>query len=473
MRAGLLGCAGILLGALDFGFMTLAGPAVDRDLDLGGAYPWLFSASSFGYGATLMIASRGVDRSGPVVVFRAGLVLYACGLTMAAAAPDASVLLAGRALLGVGGGALVPAALALLARAADRRLAFASSGGAVASGFVCGVLLGALGAESGWRAPLLALGLAVLALVPLTRGARRPTNAARVVPSRADVAEGADPTARHAGIAAARHVGVAGIATARHAGVAGIAAAPPTGVLAIASSAVLAAAALSLAGRSPAACAATLAAAAVVAGAGLRRARGWLPAGAPGRTLTASCLAGAATTASGVGAAALLGRALPETAELSPQATGLVLATFGLAVPLAVPAARAISSALGPAWCSGAGLAAQGIAIAGLAAIPLAAYGAVALGIAAFGAGHVIANAGAAEAAMDAADRPGPVAGLLATAQYAGAGIGAFVVLGSAGGEAPTSAGARGALLLAAAIALTGAISTFAVSRVAHRVSHA
>jgi MFS transporter, DHA2 family, multidrug resistance protein len=430
MRAGLLGCAGILLGALDFGFMTLAGPAVDRDLDLGGAYRWLFSASSFGYGATLMIASRGVDRSGPVVVFRAGLVLYACGLTMAAAAPDASVLLAGRALLGVGGGALVPAALALLAGAADRRFAFASSGGAVASGFVCGVLLGALGAESGWRAPLLALALAVLALVPLTRGARRPTSAALVVP-------------------------------------------PPTGVVAIASSAVLAAAALSLAGRSPAACAATLAAAAVVAGAGLRRARGWLPAGARGRTLTASCLAGAATTASGVGAAALLGRALPQAAELSPAATGLVLATFGLAVPPAVVAARVIGDALGPAWCSGAGLAAQGIAIAGLAATPLAAYGAVALGIAAFGAGHVIANAGAAEAAMDAADRPGPVAGLLATAQYAGAGIGAFAVLGSAGGEAPTPAGARGALLLAAAIAVTGAISTLAVSRGVDRVSHA
>jgi DHA2 family methylenomycin A resistance protein-like MFS transporter len=416
MRAAALGCVGIFLGALDFGFMTLAGPAIDRDLELGGAYPWLFSASSFGYGATLMVASRLVDRSGPGVVFRAGLALYGGGLCVAAAAPGAGVLLAGRALLGVGGGALMPAAFTLLAgveERAGRRLAFASSGGAVAMGFVCGVLLGVAGAESGWRAPLLALCAAVLMLAPLTRGA----------------------------------------------GEAASAAAPPEGVLAIAASALLAASGLSLAGRAPAAGAAALAATAAAAGAGLRRASGWLPTGSPGRALATSCVAGAATTASGVGAAALLGRALPQTAAASPAATGLVLATFGLAVPLAVPAARAMSGALGAARCGGVGLAAQGIALGGLAAIPLSAHGAVALVIAVFGAGHVVANAGAAEGAMDAAsDRPGPVAGLLATAQYVGAGVGALAVLGAAGGETPTAASVRAGLLLATAIALTGAL---------------
>ena len=426
MRAAALGCAGILLGALDFGFMTLAGPAIDGDLKLGAAYPWLFSASSFAYGATLMLAGWLVDRRGPGVVFRAGLVLYAGGLAVAALAPAVGVLLVGRALLGIGGGALTPAALALIAGVeaeSGRRLAFASSGGAVAAGFLSGVLLGSLAApEIGWRWTLLAASLPILVLALLARGS-----------------------------------GVVG-APART---------RPAGALAIAASALLAAAGLSVAGRAPVVCAGALAAAAAVGGGGLwqavRPTGGWLPGGARRRGLAAVCLAGAATTASGVGGAALLGRALPGIGELSPAATGLVLAAFGLAVPVAVPAARALTGAIGAARCCGAGLTTQGAALGALAAIPLAAHGAVAAAVVAFGAGHVVANAGAAQAAMDAAaDRPGPFAGLLATAQYVGAGVGALAVLAAAGGETPTAAGVRAGMLLAAAVALAGALTTLA-----------
>jgi DHA2 family methylenomycin A resistance protein-like MFS transporter len=423
MRAAALGCAGILLGALDFGFMTLAGPAIDRGLDLGAAYPWLFAASSLAYGATLMPAGSLVERLGAGAVFRAGLVLYAGGLAVTALAPAVGVLLAGRALLGAGGGALIPAALALLAGVevrSGRRLAFAGSGGAVATGFVGGVLLGAFAAPGiGWRWALLALCPPVLLLAPLARG-----------------------VGRRAAPAAAR----------------------PAGALAIAASAVATAAGLSVVGHAPFACAAALAVAAVLAGVGLRRAArspgGWLPARARRRGLAAGVAAGAATTASGVGGAALLGRALPGAAELSPAATGLVLATFGLAVPVAVPAARALGGALGAAGCCGAGLAIQAAALGGLAVIPLTAPGAVAAGVALFGAGHVTANAGAAQAVMDTATgRPGPLGGLLATAQYAGAGAGALIVLAAAGGDAPTAAGVRDGLLVAAAIGSAGVIA--------------
>ena len=440
MRAAALGCAGIFLGALDFGFMTLAGPAIDRDLELGAAYPWLFSASSFAYGATLMIAGWLVDRSGPGVVMRTGLVLYAGGLALAALAPAAGVLLAGRALLGVGGGAVVPAALALLAGVearGGRRLAFASSGGAVAAGFVGGVLLGSLAVPPlGWRWVLLAVCPAILALAPLARGSGT-----------------RGPTPR-----SARGSGTRGVSPPRS---------RPAGVVAVAASALIAAAGLSVAARAPAVCATALALAVVLAGAGLQRAArpegGWLPAGAGQRGLAGVCLAGAATTASGVGGAALLGRALPDVGQLSPAATGLVLATFGLAIPLAVPAARVISGALGAASSCGVGLATQAAALAAAAATPLDAHAAIAVAVMVFGAGHVVANAGAAEAAMDAAaDRPGPLAGLLATAQYVGAGVGAVVVLSAAGGSAPTAAGVRTGLLLAAAVALGGALTVLA-----------
>jgi MFS family permease len=417
MRPAVLGCAGILLGALDFGFMTLAGPAIDRDLHLGGAYPWLFSAGSFGYGAVLMPAGRLVERSGPYAVLRAGLSLYVGGLATAVIAREPAVVLVGRALVGIGGGALTPAALALLAGVPVRRgLAFASSGGAVAAGFVSGVLLGSIVVEAvGWRWALLALCPPILALAPLTRGVGE--SAAPATPSACE----------------------------------------PAGALAIGGAAILVAAGLSVADRASAACACALGAAAAIVRAALRRAGGWLPAGAPARRLAAVCVAGATTTASGVGAAALLGRALPQVGGLSAAQAGLALAAFGLAIPLAVPAARALAGALGPAASCGIGLAGQAVALAALAALPLTVPAAVVVAIAAFGAGHVVANAGAAQAAMELARRAGPTAGLLATAQYAGAGIGALVILAIAGGDAPTAAGIRTALLVAAGIAVVGA----------------
>jgi hypothetical protein len=220
-------------------------------------------------------------------------------------------------------------------------------------------------------------------------------------------------------------------------------------------------------------CVGALAAAVALAGGGLRRAArsvgGWLPR-QPG--LAAVCLAAGATTASGVGGAALLGRALPDAGGLSPAATGLLLAAFGLAVPPAVPAARAISGALGASSCCGVGLATQGAALAALAATPLAAHGALAAAIMVFGAGHVVANAGAAQAAMGCATgHPGPIAGLLATAQYVGAGVGALVVLTAAGGESPTADGVRTGLLLAAAVALAGALTTLATRSSAPRLA--
>jgi MFS transporter, DHA2 family, methylenomycin A resistance protein len=418
MRAPVAGCAGILIGALDFGFMTIAGPAIGRDLALGDAYPWLFSASSFSYGATLMLVGWLVDRHGARTLFRAGSAVYAGALVLIAFAPDSQTLLAGRTLLGAGGGAILPAALALLSHATGhaRGSAFATSGGAVAAGFVGGVLLGSLAVGGvGWRPPVLALCPAVLLMAALT--------------SRSDA------------------VGPVASRTAW---------APPRGVLAIAGSAVMTAAALSVADRAPAATAAGLGFAAAVALAGVGRAmQHWI---APDARLASICTAGAATTASGVGGVALLGLALPVVGDLSVVATGLLLATFGVAVPLAVPVARGITTAVGAGCCCGAGLAVQGMAFLALAALPLTLHLVLAAAVALCGAGHVMANAGASRAAMDMSGRhPGAYAGLLATAQYVGAGVGALAIVGVAG-TIPDAAGVRAGLFVAAVIALAGAL---------------
>jgi MFS family permease len=417
MRAPAAGCAGILVGALDFGFMTIAGPAIDRDLALGDAYPWLFSAGSFSYGATLMLAGWAVDRLSASTVFRAGSVVYASALASIALAPGVEVLLAGRALLGAGGGAILPAALALLAGATgrDRGRAFATSGGAVAVGFVGGVLLGSLAVGGiGWRAPLLALCPAVLLMASLT----------------------------------SRSHGMRG------AGVRTEGALPPA-ALTIAGAAVMTAIALSVADRAPALTAGGLVVAAAVAGGALRLAPDWI---APDTRLAAICAAGAATTASGVGGVALLGLALPVAGDMSMAATGLLLASFGIAVPLAVPVARTVTTVMGAGWCCCAGLAVQGVALAILAALPLTLHAVVAAAVCLFGAGHVMANAGAARLAMDMSGRnPGAFAGLLATSQYIGAGVGALAILGAAGTD-PDAAGVRTGLLVAAGIALAGSL---------------
>jgi hypothetical protein len=147
-------------------------------------------------------------------------------------------------------------------------------------------------------------------------------------------------------------------------------------------------------------------------------------------------LAAAATTASGVGATVVLGRSLAGDPAAVP-----VLAAFGIA---ALPAARLN---LGARTAS-AGLAVQALGIAGVA------LSANAFVVAVFGAGHVLANAGVAErAAALAGEHVAPVAGLLVTAQYAGAGVGALLIAGI-----DTRHGFSTAELVAAAIASTGAI---------------
>jgi hypothetical protein len=81
--------------------------------------------------------------------------------------------------------------------------------------------------------------------------------------------------------------------------------------------------------------------------------------------------------------------------------------------------------------------------------------------VALFGAGHVLANAGAAQLAMDAAgSAAGPVAALLATAQYLGGAFGALVVFAAAGAGTGEPAAVDRGLLVAAAIAVAGAAAS-------------
>lgn len=152
-----------------------------------------------GYVVAMPLLGALSDRSGRVPVLMGALVVFVAGSLLTAVAPTLSWLVAGRALSGLGGGALVPVTLALSAdlfdgRARDRALG--SVAGAQEVGSVVGPAYGAAAAALapaglGWRFVfLLNLPMALLVAAGLLALLRRrrfvlvaPASAARPRPS--------------------------------------------------------------------------------------------------------------------------------------------------------------------------------------------------------------------------------------------------------------------------------------------------
>ena len=91
-------------------------PVVARDLGGLRLYGWVFSAFMLGSVIGIVAAGRQADRRGPAVPFVAGLVLFGSGLAVAGLAPSMGVLVAGRALQGLGAGAVPAVAYASIGR---------------------------------------------------------------------------------------------------------------------------------------------------------------------------------------------------------------------------------------------------------------------------------------------------------------------------------------------------------------------
>jgi len=97
-------------------------PVVARDLGGLWLYGWVFSAFMLGSIVGIVAAGREADRYGPAIPFLAGLVLFSAGLAVAGLAPSMQILVAGRALQGIGGGAVPAVAYASIGRGLPGRL---------------------------------------------------------------------------------------------------------------------------------------------------------------------------------------------------------------------------------------------------------------------------------------------------------------------------------------------------------------
>src|SRR4051812_18277190 len=157
--------------------VATAMPTVARSLHGLGLFGWSFTAFLLADIVGLVDAGSRVDRNGPTGSLIGGLSLFAGGLLVDGLAPDMTVFLVGRALQGLGAGALIVAVYVLVARVfpEERRpRVFAVMAGAwVLPSLIGPLFAGAITATVGWRwvflgiAPLAAIG--ALSLLPVVR----------------------------------------------------------------------------------------------------------------------------------------------------------------------------------------------------------------------------------------------------------------------------------------------------------------
>jgi EmrB/QacA subfamily drug resistance transporter len=150
-------CLGAFMLLVDTTIVTVALPKMATGLKTSFAdLQWVVDAYALVLAALLMLVGSVADLIGRRVVYVAGLVLFAVASLACGLAPNATVLIASRAVQGLGGAAMFAASLALLNstyHGRDRGTAFGVYGGINAAAAAAGPILGGLLTQHvSWRA---------------------------------------------------------------------------------------------------------------------------------------------------------------------------------------------------------------------------------------------------------------------------------------------------------------------------------
>ncbi|MET8158304.1 MFS transporter [Sphaerisporangium sp. NPDC005289] len=170
---------------MDTSIIGVALPEMQLDLGFSpGDLQWVFNAYVVAFGGLLLLGGRLSDLFGPRRVFTTGWLILIAGSVVAAAAGTASIEIVGRAVQGVGGALIAPAAMTLLmllfgGNPRELGKAMALYGAAAPAGGTAGVFLGGVITEYlSWPWVFIVyipIGLATLAaigLLPAVEGKR-------------------------------------------------------------------------------------------------------------------------------------------------------------------------------------------------------------------------------------------------------------------------------------------------------------
>ena len=177
-------CAGVFLASLDQTSVVTALPEVMLDMgipiDRLDDLAWVVTAYLLGFTVAMPLLGRAGDVYGHRRLYLGATLLFGVGSLLVALAQGLGWLIAARVVQAVGGGALIPGAIALASErlpAARRAIVFGIVGAAAETGAVLGPLYGGAIIEwLGWRwifwsnLPIVALLLLALVAVPEIKG---------------------------------------------------------------------------------------------------------------------------------------------------------------------------------------------------------------------------------------------------------------------------------------------------------------
>src|SRR3954447_23201250 len=141
--------AALFMTILDVAIVNVAIPSIQKDLKIAeSTVQWVITAYAITFGGFLLLGGRMADLLGRRRVFVGGLVLFTFASLVCGLASGAGILIAARAVQGVGAAIISPAALSIVTttfdEGAERNKALGIWGALAGTGGAAGVLLGGI-----------------------------------------------------------------------------------------------------------------------------------------------------------------------------------------------------------------------------------------------------------------------------------------------------------------------------------------